>query len=937
MARLRRLTAPYTPTVQGAIPHLLVFVLAALGAVALSNDLAPLWRRVMWGVVITIILIRFLPLGRRLGGSGRVVEIIFGVVALVVVPVFVLLAIDAGLAHLGFHDRVGPLVGLLIGGIILMLAGRVVLEPIWTGHEFPEPWVLAFACALILTVVPGVVIAALGQLNGDGATLDQRQQVSQLEVVVLRSDAVPADEARANTPLGDWRINTWTGQVKGDQIIWAGGEPPRLNGQVNADRVLLLLPPATENDAQARWMALADRAEPRATPTYALLQSSDEKQLDAWRRPLSGVGGRAGDALPRADLGSPAATEAQLGLRAVTESPTAAADLALATAHRPLLRFDQHEPVPTPLDVDELFNHEDFAMCEGGQKIHSRCVKIKGGDELQSGFNHLSFDSHTLATDDVHSRIYVHVTHVSPDTGPGAAADTSDKGLIYLDYWWYLPDNPAHSGSGAFCGPGFSIGGATCFDHQSDWEGVTVILDGNDPVGQPVAVNYAEHDGTVRYSWAALQQLWSQTRVEGEAPPDELAIRPLVFSARGTHASYPVACDKRSCPRNAVPGIRDTSALQDNPHNGNVPWLGNTDSGCGGSCVVALPTRRGGAEPEGWNAWGGEWGTANCVWGGFCSSADPPHSPGKQGRYQRPWCTNGVFDYDGAHYSGPNPVPPCAAETVSTGAVVSGKKLLALGDSYSSGEGAGDYGPGTDTADNSCHRSRNAWPTLLAEQRHLKTLPSLACSGAIVVDVLAGRPTGEAERRLSQVGRIHGDPDLITITIGGNDIGFAKVLADCIEHNCIRDYHRPSGDLLDAAIDDLARQLPSVYRTIQAAAPRARIVVVDYPKLFPDSDPQHPTPNCAAGSLITPAEGNYLNREGQRADVAILDAARQSGVSSIDVSTALQGGELTCSGPQFINHVDPRLRLFKASFHPNADGQERIAAAVTNGLAALNG
>ena len=45
-----------------------------------------------------------------------------------------------------------------------------------------------------------------------------------------------------------------------------------------------------------------------------------------------------------------------------------------------------------------------------------------------------------------------------------------------------------------------------------------------------------------------------------------------------------------------------------------------------------------------------------------------------------------------------------------------------------------------------------------------------------MVDVLAGRPTDEAERRLSQVGRIHGDPDLITITIGGNDIGFAKTL-----------------------------------------------------------------------------------------------------------------------------------------------------------------
>jgi lysophospholipase L1-like esterase len=931
MARLRRLTNPYTPTVPGALAHLLVFGLATLGVFALAGDLSPHWRHVMWAVVGTLVVIRVLPLGRWFGEPGETVETAGGVIAMFVVPVFVLLGVDAGLAHLGLHDRVGAGWGLLIGGVVILLAARVVLEPVWSEHEFPKPWLLAIETALLITLGPAIVIAALGQINGDGRVLAQREQVSQLDVVVLRSDAVPLDEARANTTVGDWRINTWTGQVNGDRITWAGGEAPRLNGQVDADRVLLLLPPAADNGAQARWLALADRAEPRATPTFALLQNPDESQLAAWRGPLSGLTGRAGDALPRADLGSPDATEAQLGLRAVSESPTATSDLALATAHRPLLRFDTHEPAPTPLDVDELFNHGDFAMCEQGQKIRSRCVQIHGGNELRTGFNHLAFDPHTLATEDVHSRIYVHVTH--------AAGDPGEPGPIYLDYWWYLPDNPAHSGSGAFCGPGFEIEGATCFDHQSDWEGVTVILDGSDPAGEPMAVNYAEHDGRVGYSWAALKQLWSRTQGVSDVPADELAIRPLVFSARGTHASYPVPCAQSSCDRNPVPGIPDTSPLEENPHDGHVPWLGNTDSGCGGSCVLALPTRRGGAEPGGWNAWDGEWGTSNCVWGVFCSSADPPRSPGQQDRYEHPWCTNGAFDFDGSRFTRATP-PPCARKTISTGAAVPGKTLLALGDSYSSGEGAGDYEPGTDTTEDSCHRSRHAWPTLLAEERRLKSLPSLACSGALVGDVLAGRPadqTDQAERQLSQIGRIQGDPDLITITIGGNDLGFAKVLEDCIFHDCVRDYHRPTGDLIDHAIDDLAGQLPDVYDAVQAAAPRARIVVVDYPKLFPDSDPQNPTPNCAARNLITPEEGNYLNREGQRADVAILDAAREAGVSGIDVSTALQGHELTCSGPQFINHVHGQLQLVKASFHPTADGQERIAAAVNARLAALNG
>jgi lysophospholipase L1-like esterase len=144
-------------------------------------------------------------------------------------------------------------------------------------------------------------------------------------------------------------------------------------------------------------------------------------------------------------------------------------------------------------------------------------------------------------------------------------------------------------------------------------------------------------------------------------------------------------------------------------------------------------------------------------------------------------------------------------------------------------------------------------------------------------------------------------------------------------------YHRPSGDVLDARIDDLARRLPAAYRAIQAAAPKARVVVVDYPKFFPDAKP-----NCAALDRISPAEGDYLNDKLHRADIAILDAARGAGVTGIDVSAALQGGELTCSGTQYVNHATPQLKLLSASFHPNALGQERMARAVATALGNLD-
>jgi lysophospholipase L1-like esterase len=82
-------------------------------------------------------------------------------------------------------------------------------------------------------------------------------------------------------------------------------------------------------------------------------------------------------------------------------------------------------------------------------------------------------------------------------------------------------------------------------------------------------------------------------------------------------------------------------------------------------------------------------------------------------------------------------------------------------------------------------------------------------------------------------------------------------------------------------------------------------------------------------------EGDYLNGEIERADVAILDSARAAGADAIDVSGALAGGVLSCSGPQYLNGVGLQRKLFSGSFHPNADGQEKIAAEVARQLAAL--
>ncbi|MGH3099169.1 MAG: GDSL-type esterase/lipase family protein [Streptosporangiales bacterium] len=107
---------------------------------------------------------------------------------------------------------------------------------------------------------------------------------------------------------------------------------------------------------------------------------------------------------------------------------------------------------------------------------------------------------------------------------------------------------------------------------------------------------------------------------------------------------------------------------------------------------------------------------------------------------------------------------------------------VSMGDSYISGESAGDYEPGTDEPGNFCHRSAHA---------EIKTIGipvdrriNLACSGATTDNVrLGGTPqNGDAPQaeRLRTVAR-NNQVKLVVLSIGGNDVGFADLVLDCIK------------------------------------------------------------------------------------------------------------------------------------------------------------
>jgi len=222
----------------------------------------------------------------------------------------------------------------------------------------------------------------------------------------------------------------------------------------------------------------------------------------------------------------------------------------------------------------------------------------------------------------------------------------------------------------------------------------------------------------------------------------------------------------------------------------------------------------------------------------------------------------------------------------------------------------------------------------------LSVLPSLACNGARVPELISSdaRRT-QRERQTSQIARIAGRPSLVTLTIGGNDIGFASVLARCgVSRNCVKHFVGPTGDKLQIAIRNLGGELPLVYRAVRASAPAARVVVPGYPRIFPPVVPGRSSKNCAAWRAFSSAEVRYLNATTNSLNDVIAGAAKRAGVTFVDVSNAFAGHELRCTGLSFVNPFRPRAGVppyIKSSFHPTALGHARLAEVIDARLRSL--
>jgi lysophospholipase L1-like esterase len=250
--------------------------------------------------------------------------------------------------------------------------------------------------------------------------------------------------------------------------------------------------------------------------------------------------------------------------------------------------------------------------------------------------------------------------------------------------------------------------------------------------------------------------------------------------------------------------------------------------------------------------------------------------------------------------------------------------VVALGDSYT----AGALLPiDTHAKPAGCLRSTKAYPALVADALGARLI-DVACASAGVKNMTQAQPTylGTNPPQLSALAP--GDR-LVLLTLSGDDMGFLNVLKECVELSftqpwgspCEAHYTKGGTDQLAAGVAAEGPKMSQVLAEIAARAPGARIVVVGYPDVFPQSG------GCWPAVPITAGDVAYLRGTEVKANAMLAAAALGAGATFVNTYTPTIGHDF-CQ-PESVRDVEGLLPGSLAlPFHPNTRGQQAIATAV---------
>jgi GDSL-like Lipase/Acylhydrolase family len=166
-----------------------------------------------------------------------------------------------------------------------------------------------------------------------------------------------------------------------------------------------------------------------------------------------------------------------------------------------------------------------------------------------------------------------------------------------------------------------------------------------------------------------------------------------------------------------------------------------------------------------------------------------------------------------------------------------------------------------------------------------------------------------------------------SLPIGGNDVGFTEILENCLTydpfaHPCRDRYGAGGNDQIAARIEATAPKVAAVLPGIRQRSPAARVLVVDYAAILPDTGY-----GCVPQVPLAYSDVPYLRAKEKQLNAMLAQQATANGARLVDdYAPSVTRNACTGSGTRWVEPLVPSNAA--APFHPNARGEAGVATAV---------
>ncbi|AQZ70963.1 putative secreted hydrolase [[Actinomadura] parvosata subsp. kistnae] len=264
----------------------------------------------------------------------------------------------------------------------------------------------------------------------------------------------------------------------------------------------------------------------------------------------------------------------------------------------------------------------------------------------------------------------------------------------------------------------------------------------------------------------------------------------------------------------------------------------------------------------------------------------------------------------------------------ATASSASAVRYVALGDSYASGFGI------TPVESKECGRGKLNYPAVIRAAADPAAYKNVACAGATTRAIW-----NSYEGQEPQIKALKPDTNLVTVSIGGNDIGFSEIVVNCVllgqrqptGDPCRQHYKKSGEDRILATLDSVKSRIGDVVIDARRRSPNAAIALVGYPSLLPDSG------KSCRSAQVPFADGDfaYLRNITVRLNKAIAEQAQRSGAIYVDTYGPSIGHDM-CASPSE-RWIEPlrnsgSSEISPAAAHPNTKGIISLGGVISQKL-----